>query len=73
MSIDRVHQRQNRLNWWFNIIASLLILVVGGYLLYAAHSGWFGTRSPRMNFIAWLVVIYGVVRFLLYLRRHRGA
>lgn len=71
--MEQVQNKQSRVGWWFNLAASLLILAVGGFLVYAAYSGWFGTRSPRMGLIAWLVVLYGVVRFLLYLWRHRGS
>ena len=73
MSIEQVQDKQSRVSWWFNLIASLVILGIGGVLVYASYSGWFGTRGSRMSLIAWLVVIYGIVRFLLYLRRHRGA
>ena len=71
MALDNIRQRQGRVGWWFNLAASVVILGVGGFLVYAAYSGWFGSRSPRMSLIAWLVVLYGVVRFLLYLWRHR--
>ena len=73
MSIEQVQNKQSRIILGFNLIASLVILGVGSFLLYATYSGWFGTRGPRMSLIAWLVVLYGVVRFILYLRRHRAS
>jgi hypothetical protein len=73
MSIEQVQNKQSRIILGFNLIVSVLILGVGGFLVYAAHFRWFGARGPRISLIAWLVVVYGVVRFILYLRRHRAS
>ncbi len=63
--------KQARVSFWFNLGASLVVLGVGGFLVYASYTGWFGARGSRMVLVAWLVVGYGVLRFLLYLTRRR--
>lgn len=73
MSLGQVQNKQSRIILGFNLVASIVILGIGGFLLYATYSGWFGIKGARMSLIAWLVVVYGVVRFLLYLRRHRAS
>jgi hypothetical protein len=71
MSTDDLDSKRNRITFLFNLIASLVVLGVGVFLLIASYSGWFGARGSRMSLLAWLVVAYGVIRFFLYLRRKR--
>jgi len=71
MALDGLDRKRNRITFWFNLGASLVVLGVGVFLLIASYSGWFGARSSRMSLLAWLVVAYGVLRFFLYLRRKR--
>ena len=73
MSTDDLDSKQNRITFLFNLIASLVVLGVGVFLLIASYSGWFGARSSRMSLLAWLVVAYGVIRFFLYYLRKRRA
>jgi len=73
MSADDLDSKRNRITFLFNLIASLVVLGVGVYLLIASYSGWFGARSSRMSLLAWLVVAYGVIRFFLYYLRKRRA
>jgi prolipoprotein diacylglyceryltransferase len=73
MSTDDLDSKRNRITFLFNLIASLVVLGVGVFLLIASYSGWFGARSSRMSLLAWLVVAYGVIRFFLYYLRKRRA
>jgi divalent metal cation (Fe/Co/Zn/Cd) transporter len=73
MSTDDLDSKRNRITFLFNLIASLMVLGVGVFLLIASYSGWFGARSSRMSLLAWLVVAYGVIRFFLYYLRKRRA
>jgi prolipoprotein diacylglyceryltransferase len=73
MSADDLDSKRNRITFLFNLIASLVVLGVGVFLLIASYSGWFGARSSRMSLLAWLVVAYGVIRFFLYYLRKRRA
>ena len=73
MSPDDLESKRNRITFLFNLIASLVVLGVGVFLLIASYSGWFGARSSRMSLLAWLVVAYGVIRFFLYYLRKRRA
>ena len=71
MALDEIQRRQSQVRWLFNLVASLVVVGVGVFLILTTHWGWFGARGSRMSLIAWLVILYGVVRFLLYLWRHR--
>jgi hypothetical protein len=73
MSTDDLDSKRNRITFLFNLIASLVVLGVGVFLLIASYFGWFGARSSRMSLLAWLVVAYGVLRFFLYYLRKRRA
>lgn len=73
MSPDDLESKRNRITFLFNLIASLVVLGVGVFLLIASYSGWFGARSSRMSLLAGLVVAYGVIRFFLYYLRKRRA
>jgi len=73
MSTDDLDSKRNRITFLFNLIASLVVLGVGVFLLISSYSGWFGARGSRMSLLAWLVVAYGVIRFFLYYLRKRRA
>jgi membrane protein CcdC involved in cytochrome C biogenesis len=69
--INEVEKKKRKIRWWFNIISSAIIILLGLAFLVMRYFYDFNPMQEKFWMITGLLLGYGLLRFVLYFWRGR--